>query len=277
MPPPSARGGSRERGEVAGRRAVAPAPAGAGLHCPHEPRGPRRRPVRETELPRAADAIVRAARANGLQTRIFDPLIEPVEVHGLRNIPRPNVIVDLDAGAPETVLIMAHYDVVPVPAEQLARWKSPPHTLTQRSDGRLYGRGANDDLGSGVVASLLAMRRLGRARLPAPQRPAARVLRRGDGRRGGHRGDPGARRDLSPRTTRSGSSRRRSRSFRTEAPRRPPVRAGSRSWRPRSRSRFPLLGPSTTASSSSRSTTSPGRGNPSTRPPTGRSGTPPNR
>ncbi len=110
--------------------------------------------------PRAADAIVRAARANGLRTRIFDPLVEPVEVRGLRNIPRPNVIIDLDVGASETVLILAHYDVVPVPAEQLARWKSPPHTLTQRSDGRLYGRGANDDLGSGVVSSLLAMRRL---------------------------------------------------------------------------------------------------------------------
>ena len=29
--------------------------------------------------------------------------------------PRPNVIVDLDVGANETVLILAHYDVVPVP------------------------------------------------------------------------------------------------------------------------------------------------------------------
>jgi len=110
--------------------------------------------------PRAADAIVRAARASGLATRIFDPLLETEDARRLKNIPRPNVIVDLDAGARETVLILAHYDVVPVPAEQRARWKSPPHTLTQRADGRLYGRGANDDLGSGVVTSLLAMRRL---------------------------------------------------------------------------------------------------------------------
>ncbi|HEY6238246.1 MAG TPA: M20/M25/M40 family metallo-hydrolase, partial [Thermoplasmata archaeon] len=38
--------------------------------------------------------------------------------------------------------------------------KSPPHVLTRRADGRLYGRGSNDDLGSGVVASLIAMKRL---------------------------------------------------------------------------------------------------------------------
>ncbi|HTT45639.1 MAG TPA: M20/M25/M40 family metallo-hydrolase, partial [Thermoplasmata archaeon] len=35
-----------------------------------------------------------------------------------------------------------------------------PHTLTLRADGRLYGRGSSDDLGSGVVASLSALRRL---------------------------------------------------------------------------------------------------------------------
>lgn len=109
---------------------------------------------------RAADAIVGAARGAGLATRVFDPLVDgesPTEWHG---VARPNVIVDLDAGAPETVLVLAHYDVVPVPAEQRARWKSPPHSLTVRADGRLYARGANDDLGSGVVSSLTAMRSL---------------------------------------------------------------------------------------------------------------------
>ncbi|HUJ77412.1 MAG TPA: M20/M25/M40 family metallo-hydrolase, partial [Thermoplasmata archaeon] len=70
------------------------------------------------------------------------------------------MIVDLDVGARSTVLILAHYDVVPVPAEQRSRWKSPPHSLTLRADGRLYGRGSNDDLGSGVVGSLLALSRL---------------------------------------------------------------------------------------------------------------------
>jgi len=109
---------------------------------------------------RASDAIVRAARAAGLTTRVYDPVVTgdvPGDWHGLA---RPNVIADLDVGAAETVLIMAHYDVVPVPREQEGRWKSPPHILTYRADGRLYGRGSNDDLGSGVVASLLALRRL---------------------------------------------------------------------------------------------------------------------
>jgi acetylornithine deacetylase/succinyl-diaminopimelate desuccinylase-like protein len=108
---------------------------------------------------RAADAIVRAARQSGLATRIYDPVVE----HGdprFAGIPRPNVVVDLDRGARETIVVLAHFDVVPVPAEQRARWHSPPHTLTLRPDGRLYGRGANDDLGSGVVASLWALRRL---------------------------------------------------------------------------------------------------------------------
>ncbi len=109
---------------------------------------------------RAADAIVRAARANGLATRVYDPILDPAPDPDLRGIPRPNVVVDLDVGAPSTVLVLAHFDVVPIPAEQRSRWKSPPHTLTYRSDGRLYGRGASDDLGSGVVTTLLAMRRL---------------------------------------------------------------------------------------------------------------------
>lgn len=109
---------------------------------------------------RAADAVVRAARSAGLATRVYDPTVAgdiPGDWHGA---PRPNVIAELDVGARETVLILAHYDVVPVPAEQLGRWKSPPHTLTYRADGRLYGRGSNDDLGSGIVTSLAALRTL---------------------------------------------------------------------------------------------------------------------
>ncbi|MCI4331043.1 MAG: M20/M25/M40 family metallo-hydrolase [Thermoplasmata archaeon] len=110
---------------------------------------------------RAADQLVRTARRFGLATRVFDPLTALPDPKDLRHaLPSPNVIVDLDVGAASTVLILAHYDVVPVPAEQLGRWKSPPHVLTMRDDGRWYGRGANDDLGSGVVASLLAMKHL---------------------------------------------------------------------------------------------------------------------
>ena len=110
--------------------------------------------------PRAAERIARLARSFGLATRIFDPTVDGPPSPPLGNTPRPNVVIDLDRGTPVELLILAHYDVVPVPDEQRARWRSPPHSLTKRSDGRFYGRGANDDLGSGVTASLLALRRL---------------------------------------------------------------------------------------------------------------------
>ena len=108
----------------------------------------------------ATERIARVATQWGLSSTIFDPSRGPHADPELRSIPRPNVIVDLDVGATKRVLVMAHYDVVPVPVEQRARWRSDPHTLVQRPDGRWYGRGSNDDLGSGVVASLLALRRL---------------------------------------------------------------------------------------------------------------------
>src|SRR5215469_8944180 len=111
---------------------------------------------------RAVDLIARTARAWGFSTRIYDPVSDPSSTETLLGGPRPNLIVDRDVGAAERVLVLAHFDVVPVPSEQLSRWSTPPHTLTLRSNGRLYGRGANDDLGSGVVATLLAMRRLSR-------------------------------------------------------------------------------------------------------------------
>jgi acetylornithine deacetylase/succinyl-diaminopimelate desuccinylase-like protein len=51
------------------------------------------------------------------------------------------------ANAP-TVLMYAHYDVQPVPADQI--WESDPWRLTKRADGRYYGRGAADNK-SGIV------------------------------------------------------------------------------------------------------------------------------
>lgn len=124
--------------------------------------------------PRAAERLSRMARDAGLTTRIFDPVVEGPPNPHLRNIPRPSVVADLDVGAAERVLLLAHYDVVPVPAEQLDRWKSPPHTLTKRSDGRLYGRGSNDDLGSGVVTGLLALQAI--AELDHPRRNVRFVI-----------------------------------------------------------------------------------------------------
>ncbi|HEX4304867.1 MAG TPA: dipeptidase [Solirubrobacterales bacterium] len=60
-------------------------------------------------------------------------------------------------GAP-TVLLYCHYDVVPPLAEN--DWETPPFELTERSDGRWYGRGAADCKGN-VVAHLTALRALG--------------------------------------------------------------------------------------------------------------------
>ena len=109
---------------------------------------------------RTAATIAGAARAWGLDAKVVDARELGVDPSTLKGGPRPNVVVELNVGAPGTVLVLAHFDVVPVPAEQLSRWRSPPHELTARADGRLYGRGSNDDLGSGVVGSLLALHRL---------------------------------------------------------------------------------------------------------------------
>jgi acetylornithine deacetylase/succinyl-diaminopimelate desuccinylase-like protein len=108
----------------------------------------------------AARYLVDVATRWGLRARIFDPVTDLPGLDGLHGIPRPSIIADLDIGADKRVILMSHYDVVPVPTEQLARWQSPPHELTFRPDGLFYGRGAADDLGSGVVPSLVAAKQL---------------------------------------------------------------------------------------------------------------------
>jgi acetylornithine deacetylase/succinyl-diaminopimelate desuccinylase-like protein len=57
-------------------------------------------------------------------------------------------------GSP-VVVLYAHYDVQPAPPEQ--GWTSDPWTPTRKENGRIYGRGASDDI-SGLVAHLGTMR-----------------------------------------------------------------------------------------------------------------------
>jgi acetylornithine deacetylase/succinyl-diaminopimelate desuccinylase-like protein len=75
----------------------------------------------------------------------------------------PAVYADVPgpAGSP-TVLLYAHYDVQPAPAEQ--GWDTDPWTATRKDDGRIYGRGAADDK-SGLVIHAGTMRALA-GRLP---------------------------------------------------------------------------------------------------------------
>ena len=48
----------------------------------------------------------------------------------------------------QTVLVYGHYDVMPV--EPLEAWKTNPWQLTEK-DGRVYGRGADDDKGQTLI------------------------------------------------------------------------------------------------------------------------------
>jgi acetylornithine deacetylase/succinyl-diaminopimelate desuccinylase-like protein len=51
-------------------------------------------------------------------------------------------------GSP-VVVLYAHYDVQPAPADQ--GWTTDPWTATRKDDGRIYGRGAADDIGGLII------------------------------------------------------------------------------------------------------------------------------
>lgn len=72
---------------------------------------------------------------------------------------------------PETLGILCHVDVVPI--GDAADWAVPPFTLTQK-DGRLYGRGTQDDKGM-VAASLYAMQAAASLGLP-PKKKVQLIL-----------------------------------------------------------------------------------------------------
>lgn len=69
-------------------------------------------------------------------------------------LPRPNIIVTLDAGSDVTLLLESHYDIVP-PGPN---WKYQPFKLTIE-DGKAYGRGAADNKAS-IAAAIGAMAQL---------------------------------------------------------------------------------------------------------------------
>lgn len=107
---------------------------------------PARLPVADCEA--AADWVANALRATG-----FDEVALLDTPDGTRSV------YGFLPGPPDspTVLLYAHYDVQP-PLDEAA-WHSPPFELTERADGRWYGRGTADCKG-GVLMHLLALRAL---------------------------------------------------------------------------------------------------------------------
>ncbi|MFJ9810429.1 dipeptidase [Streptomyces sp. NPDC101158] len=101
-----------------------------------------------SECEAAANWVADALRAEDFQdVALLDTPDGSQSVYGV--LPGP-------AGAP-TVLLYAHYDVQPMLVE--SAWVTPPFQLTEREDGRWYGRGAADCKG-GFVMHLLALRAL---------------------------------------------------------------------------------------------------------------------
>ncbi|MFD0366817.1 MULTISPECIES: dipeptidase [unclassified Streptomyces] len=101
-----------------------------------------------SECEAAANWVADALRAEGFEdVALLDTPDGSQSVYGV--LPGP-------AGAP-TVLLYAHYDVQPMLVE--SAWVTPPFQLTEREDGRWYGRGAADCKG-GFIMHLLALRAL---------------------------------------------------------------------------------------------------------------------
>ena len=96
-----------------------------------------------------AEVIRREAESIGLKTEVYDSVELAVDKK-----PRPSVVVRLDVGARETVLVATHYDVVAAGTG----WRHDPFKLKVEGD-RAFGRGAADDKGA-IVSAMGALREL---------------------------------------------------------------------------------------------------------------------
>ena len=94
---------------------------------------------------RCAQLVRKEAMQAGLEAEIYHA--KPSD-----GKPRLNLIIQLNADARETLLLAAHYDVVPAGDG----WKHRPFKLTVEGS-RAYGRGAADDKG-GIFSALSAMK-----------------------------------------------------------------------------------------------------------------------
>lgn len=94
-----------------------------------------------------ADVIKKEAESIGLKTEVHDS----AELSPDKKT-RPNVIARLDVGAPETILLATHYDVVAAGTG----WRHDPFKLVVEDD-KAYGRGAADDKGA-IVCAMSALR-----------------------------------------------------------------------------------------------------------------------
>lgn len=75
---------------------------------------------------------------------------------------KPSLVAEFGAGDGPELVLCAHFDIVP-PGD-ISGWTNDPFEATVR-DGRVYGRGANDDKGS-VTAQVMAAIALVRSGLP---------------------------------------------------------------------------------------------------------------
>jgi succinyl-diaminopimelate desuccinylase len=103
----------------------------------------------KTGYVKCVNLIKREAESVGLKTEVHDA----VELAPDKK-PRPNLVVRLDVGAKETILVATHYDTVPAGTG----WHHDPFKLTIE-DGRAFGRGAADDKGA-IACAMGALREL---------------------------------------------------------------------------------------------------------------------